>query len=987
MKRMKRQSVWRSRAYVLSVLVFAVSFIASLASTASVIAEAAKFKIKAAEITTMSAGATGAITGFDDSTIASEVSFYKLNDSATFKVTLENTDSVDHVIKGISDNNSNENISYSYDNHANETITAGSAFDFVFTAKYIKSVTDMSKRAQSLSVEFAIQFTDITEPETISVAPNTHDGITGSVIILSISSLGLIVCAVIFIKNHKQSTKALGVAATVIAAAVLATSVSAIATEVNSFTLTTNYGLYDKVVVSYGDNDYIIDYGKTLEEADEIEIPSVTGQSFGGWQDEDGNDIDPTTPITEDITIFAKTNVNHYSIAFDKNESAATGEMNSLDATYGTPVTLTDNAFSWTGHTFAGWATTPTGDVAYADGVEVNNLTAENNGTVTLYAKWEIETFVLNLDGNGRKFSNGAGVNTVKLTGTCGEPYTRARKKYSHTPNIDDYGVRDGDYPTYLETIDVISFPGAARLHATIQYSTQEYKDRLFVFKGVYDGPVTQYIFNGPQIAEYNGTSGGIKTAELDIQGDTASFAFYSDYMTGNYGYYAVIEAYDANGNLIGLPVANCDREVYSGEYENLPSGNYFFKGWSENKNDERGIYWDMADIDAHLIGGVGQTKTLYAIYDQLYTVKYDGNGSTTGTMETFARGGLKKGDFYYLNAPNYLRDGYGFIGWSMDKNAQPGGSSTIYGPNEMIRLNQDIISKAVNDGDLIMYAIWTPKNTTYTLQSFNSATFELTNPNTTITALTDTRDGKTYAVAKLADGRWWMIENLRLDPAGIELNNENTNNPNVSFANTVKNLAVSSMPTACSDDYSASCINRYAIVTTDIDPTNTPSPTENGGQTYGYGVHYNWYTATAGNGTYSVERGAAAAGDLCPSGWRLPDTVVDDATKSDFAKLDLALGGNGALQYHSNDNEKETSFPNNFVYSGKASANRSPVRIAQRGTMGQYWGRHSDSSDYAPEYAAYYNVSIWAADDHSAGQGGLLGKSTYLPIRCLAQE
>ena len=55
MKRMKRQSVWRSRAYVLSVLVFAVSFIASLASTTSVIAEAAKFKIETAEITTKNA--------------------------------------------------------------------------------------------------------------------------------------------------------------------------------------------------------------------------------------------------------------------------------------------------------------------------------------------------------------------------------------------------------------------------------------------------------------------------------------------------------------------------------------------------------------------------------------------------------------------------------------------------------------------------------------------------------------------------------------------------------------------------------------------------------------------------------------------------------------------------------------------------------------------------------------------------------------------
>lgn len=32
------------------------------------------------------------------------------------------------------------------------------------------------------------------------------------------------------------------------------------------------------------------------------------------------------------------------------------------------------------------------------------------------------------------------------------------------------------------------------------------------------------------------------------------------------------------------------------------------------------------------------------------------------------------------------------------------------------------------------------------------------------VSALTDQRDDQTYAIAKLADGNCWMIENLRLD-------------------------------------------------------------------------------------------------------------------------------------------------------------------------------------------------------------------------------
>ena len=445
-----------------------------------------------------------------------------------------------------------------------------------------------------------------------------------------------------------------------------------------------------------------------------------------------------------------------------------------------------------------------------------------------------------------------------------------------------------------------------------------------------------------------------------------------------------MIEAYDENDNLIGSPVADCNREVYSGAFEDLPAGNYFFKGWSEDINDERGLYTNMADIRDHVPGVVGQTKTLYAIYEQLYTIKYDGNGSTTGTMgEAFTKSGMHKGEYYYLNAPNFLRDDYGFIGWSMDKNAQPGGSSKIYGPNEMITLNQTITDGAVNDGEIIMYAIWVPKSTTYTLQTFNATTFELTNPNTTITALTDTRDGQTYAVAKLADGKWWMIENLRFNPTGKELNDENTNHPTASFVNTAKNLTTLTTPAACGDDgqYTSGCINKYSLLISDINSESTPSPTATSGQTYEFGAHYNWYTATAGNGAYSVTNFNEVTGDLCPAGWRLPSNHYTDSTKSDFSQLDLALGGNGAIQYHGNYSETETSYPNNFTYAGKAIS-RVKIEVGQRSTNGQYWGRTSGRSE---EYASYYLVSISKNDIHYSDQG-YLAKSSYLPIRCLAQ-
>ena len=56
------------------------------------------------------------------------------------------------------------------------------------------------------------------------------------------------------------------------------------------------------------------------------------------------------------------------------------------DSTY----TLPANGFVNNGRTFAGWNTAADGsDVFYGDGAAVENLTAEDGESVTLYAQWQ----------------------------------------------------------------------------------------------------------------------------------------------------------------------------------------------------------------------------------------------------------------------------------------------------------------------------------------------------------------------------------------------------------------------------------------------------------------------------------------------------------------------------------------------------------------------------------------------------------------------
>lgn len=62
--------------------------------------------------------------------------------------------------------------------------------------------------------------------------------------------------------------------------------------------------------------------------------------------------------------------------------------------------TLTANAFTRMGYSFAGWATSENGDVVYADGAEIT-ATSDDKGPVTLYAKWTANTISYTVPSSG----------------------------------------------------------------------------------------------------------------------------------------------------------------------------------------------------------------------------------------------------------------------------------------------------------------------------------------------------------------------------------------------------------------------------------------------------------------------------------------------------------------------------------------------------------------------------------------------------------
>jgi hypothetical protein len=125
-----------------------------------------------------------------------------------------------------------------------------------------------------------------------------------------------------------------------------------------------------------------------------IDLPGANGlgklgYSFSGWTL--GQNVysggESFAMPSSNIIFRAAWTANSYSIAYNPN--GGSGTMEATAATYDSVTNLAANGFTWVGHVFAGWATNDVGEVVYAAGETVSNLTAQSSGVVTLYAVWE----------------------------------------------------------------------------------------------------------------------------------------------------------------------------------------------------------------------------------------------------------------------------------------------------------------------------------------------------------------------------------------------------------------------------------------------------------------------------------------------------------------------------------------------------------------------------------------------------------------------
>ena len=363
------------------------------------------------------------------------------------------------------------------------------------------------------------------------------------------------------------------------------------------------------------------------------------------------------------------------------------------------------------------------------------------------------------------------------------------------------------------------------------------------------------------------------------------------------------------------------------------------------------------------------------------------------------------------LLASNFSRTGYGFAGWSDKYDYATNANAKFYGPQEDIT-----VPTGTTANGLSLYAVWIKSEGSIQDQSkIASVCSSLTTAPTdgtanlsSVSALTDQRDNNTYAIAKLADGNCWMIENLRLESTadhnsdgslaqgygtsatygnfGGLADAESSNFTNSTTANSLY-YSGTQEGTASIDigttNYPGYRMPRYNNTNTS---TRASSPTNNSGNMYSYGNYYTWHAAIA-DLTYNGTNNQSTTGtSLCPAGWHLPtgglayasgstsgvNVTGDTSTFREFYNLGYKTMDevktayedtpNSGYAYYSSNTTNTAgktataairSFPNNFLYSG--SFNTSSA--SNRGSNGYYWSstaNNSNGSYYLYLYSSY---------------------------------
>ncbi len=290
-----------------------------------------------------------------------------------------------------------------------------------------------------------------------------------------------------------------------------------------------------------------------------------------------------------------------------------------------------------------------------------------------------------------------------------------------------------------------------------------------------------------------------------------------------------------------------------------------------------------------------------------------------------------------------------------------------------------------------------------------------VTDPVPTAT-LIDSRDNKAYTIAKLADGKCWMTQNLDLDLRKDGTITYNSTNTNLTVAGsgayengyTVEDGVITWTPVNATINFTGDTVAGWE--------SNTAPYTANPGDVYYYtsgtdepdttydslelcmkdhaaedckhyhaGNYYNWSAAVASNDSSSLTtQYDNAANSICPAGWRLPNgPSIDNVSYSEILGMVKSYAGVLGDLTHCGG----SCFFYNYEESGFEAVRRSPLWLARSGWFETSSSRYGVSGFYVSGTVSS-NSDFFETNFNSGQLWPMtpMSKSFGFSIRCVAK-
>ena len=445
-----------------------------------------------------------------------------------------------------------------------------------------------------------------------------------------------------------------------------------------------------------------------------LPVPTRIGHRFLGWYTSHVGGVlvtEASEVQRENNELYAHWSPIIYLVRFHAN--GGTGTMADQTFTYDVRQALATHTFARTGFAFSGWATTPSGQVRYAERANVENLAEIQGHVVDLYAVWSGAGYSVRFDSNGGTGLMGNQTIAVGETqnlrlceferagyvfaGWAVSPTDAAAKKvtYFDGQTVRNLATMNGaDVPLYAvwvlegQTVRITFNPNGGSVSPTTRAVT------VGLTVGTLPIPVrTGFTFAGWYTAATGGTQ---MTAETVV--------------TGNVTYYAQwkvngpIVTFNANGGTVAEGTRTVGKGKAVGTLPKSVRTGYTFKGWYTKKSGGTKIKTTTK---------VTKSVTYYAQWTaNKYTIKFNANGGK-GTMKPLS---ATYGKSVALRANAFKRTYWTFLGWAKTK-----GATAVDCVNKQKVKNLT----SANGKTVTLYAVW--RRNTYTVRfSANGGTGEL---------------------------------------------------------------------------------------------------------------------------------------------------------------------------------------------------------------------------------------------------------------------